>query len=56
VETGDHGRDPVPVAIRRPGVAPDALDRYDEDTAARGSLGLMEGDQFIRAILNHERP
>ena len=56
VETGDHGRDPVPVAIRRPGVAPDALDRYDEDTAARGSLGLMEGDQLIRAILNHERP
>ncbi len=54
VETGDHGRDPVPVAIRRPGLAPDALDRYDEDTAARGRLGLMEGDQLMCAILDRE--
>jgi len=56
VETGDHGRDPVPVAIRRPGMVPDGLDRYDEDTAARGSLGLMEGDRLIRTILDLERP
>jgi 2,3-bisphosphoglycerate-independent phosphoglycerate mutase len=55
VETGDHGRDPVPVAIRRPGFTPDGLDHYDEETAARGSLGLMEGDQLIRAILDHDR-
>ncbi len=55
VETGDHGRDPVPVAIRRPGLVPDALDRYDEDTAARGSLGLMEGDRLMRQLLGQGR-
>lgn len=51
VETGQHGRDPVPVAVRSPGVAPDATERYDEVEAARGSLGLMRNDAFIRHLL-----
>ncbi len=51
VETGQHGRDPVPVAIRQPGVAPDTTERYDEAQAARGSLGLMEGEAFIRRMV-----
>ncbi len=56
VETGDHGRDPVPVAIRRPGLPPDAGDRYDEVTAAHGSLGLMAGEKLMRVILDQEQP
>jgi len=51
VETGQHGRDPVPVAIRRPGEAPDEVQGYDEAQAARGSLGLLEGEGFIRLVL-----
>ncbi len=51
VETGQHGRDPVPVAIMRPGDTPDETRHYDEVESARGALGLMEGDQFIRTLL-----
>ena len=51
VETGQHGRDPVPVAIRRPGETPDATERYDEEQAARGALGLMVGDEFMRRVV-----
>jgi 2,3-bisphosphoglycerate-independent phosphoglycerate mutase len=51
VESGQHGRDPVPVAILRPGEAPDSTERYDEEQAARGALGLMVGDEFVRRVL-----
>ncbi|MDD5308116.1 MAG: cofactor-independent phosphoglycerate mutase [Deltaproteobacteria bacterium] len=51
VETGNHGNDPVPVAVKTPGVAPDDVQTYDEEQAARGSLGLLEGDAFIRLAL-----
>lgn len=54
VETGQHARDPVPCAIRTPGVAADVTDRYDEEQAARGSLGFLERDGFIRAALGLE--
>ena len=51
VETGDHGREPVPVALLRPGLSPDSCQRYDETEAARGSLGMMEGDRLMRELL-----
>jgi len=50
VATGQHGRDPVPVAVRRPGETPDAIERYDEVEAARGSLGMLTGAQFMRLM------
>jgi 2,3-bisphosphoglycerate-independent phosphoglycerate mutase len=50
VATGQHGRDPVPVAILRPGDAPDATERYDEAEAARGSLRMLTGPQFMRLM------
>ena len=50
VATGQHGRDPVPVAILRPGEAPDSTESYDEDQAKRGSLGMMTGAQFMRRM------
>jgi 2,3-bisphosphoglycerate-independent phosphoglycerate mutase len=52
VETGQHGRDPVPVAILRPGQKPDTTTHYDEVEAARGALGHMQGDEFIRRVLS----
>jgi 2,3-bisphosphoglycerate-independent phosphoglycerate mutase len=50
VATGQHGRDPVPVAILRPGDAPDSTERFDEEQAAMGSLGMMTGEQFMRRM------
>ncbi len=55
VTTGQHARDPVPVAILTPGVAPDSTERFDEEQAARGSLGLLAGEQFIRVVLGKDR-
>jgi 2,3-bisphosphoglycerate-independent phosphoglycerate mutase len=48
VETGKHGRDPVPMAISGPGIPADRITGYDERQAAAGSLGTLEGDSFIR--------
>ncbi len=50
VATGQHGRDPVPVAILRPGETPDAAERFDEEQAKRGSLGMMTGAEFMRRM------
>lgn len=54
VETGAHASDPVPFALWRPGLAADGASAYDEVQASRGSLGLLEGDQFIRAALERQ--
>lgn len=51
VETGAHASDPVPVAIWTTGVEPDSVQGYDEEQVKAGSLGLLEGDQFIRRAL-----
>jgi len=51
VETGDHARDPVPVAILKPGEAADATQRYDEAEAARGVLGQLAGADFLQTLL-----
>ncbi len=45
-----HTHDPVPFLIYKPGVAPDAVETYDEDAAAAGFFGLLQGDEFIRAL------
>ncbi len=50
VATGQHGRDPVPVAILRPGETPDAAESFDEEQAARGSLGMLTGAEFMRRM------
>jgi 2,3-bisphosphoglycerate-independent phosphoglycerate mutase len=51
VRTGKHGRDPVPFAVWRPGMTPDAATAYDESQALAGSCGLLQGDAFIRLVL-----
>lgn len=54
VSTGVHARDPVPVAVRRPGDTPDSAESYDEKQAASGALGLLKKDQFIKKALGAE--
>ncbi len=51
VELGCHTSEPVPVAIMGPGIEADAVEGYDEERTAKGSLGMLEGDGFIRAAL-----
>ena len=45
-----HVRDPIPFAIKDPTQEPDAVQQYDEKSCEAGSLGLVEGDQFIKAF------
>lgn len=46
-----HTRDPVPFIIYHPGASPDRITEYNEITAEWGSYGLLEGDQFMKALL-----
>lgn len=39
ISIGKHTRTPVPVAVRTPGLEPDAVQVYDEIEAPKGSLG-----------------
>jgi 2,3-bisphosphoglycerate-independent phosphoglycerate mutase len=52
VDTGNHAGDPVPAAIWRQCGNSDAVERFDEQEAAHGSLGMMQGDDFIRQVLD----
>ena len=44
---GKHTRTPVPVAVWQPGVEPDAVQRYSEIDAPKGSLGAMKASDFM---------
>lgn len=46
-----HVADAVPFLIYKPGGEADAVERYDEDSAKKGSLGTLTGDEFMRALL-----
>ncbi len=50
VAHGKHVRDPVPVAIRDPRLEPDGISLFDEESVKRGSLGLLEGSDFIETV------
>lgn len=47
-----HVHDPVPFLIYHPGTPPDAVQTYNEDSVKNGHYGLLEGDGFIRALLD----
>lgn len=46
-----HVADAVPFLIYKPGGEADAVERYDEDSAKKGSWGTLTGDEFMRALL-----
>jgi 2,3-bisphosphoglycerate-independent phosphoglycerate mutase len=50
IATGNHPREPVPVAIRAPRLAPDPVARFDEESVRSGALGLMRGARFIETF------
>lgn len=52
VSLGIHTRDPVPVVIFSPKLAPDKVEFYNENDTKQGCLGLMQGDEFIRKFFS----
>ncbi len=52
VRLGKHTRTPVPVAVYQPGEPADASQTYDEESAAKGSLGNLAGDDLMNLLLS----
>ena len=46
-----HTRDAVPFLIFRPGESPDGIREFNEETSKQGSYGLLQGDEFMKALL-----
>lgn len=46
-----HTRAAVPFIIYKPGESPDNAQFYDEFEVAKGSYGILKGDQFMKALL-----
>jgi 2,3-bisphosphoglycerate-independent phosphoglycerate mutase len=46
-----HTHDPIPFIIYRPGESPDGVEHYDEESAIKGSYGILKGNEFIKALL-----
>jgi 2,3-bisphosphoglycerate-independent phosphoglycerate mutase len=47
-----HSGDPVPIIIGGPGIAADAVGRFDERSCAGGSLGHLRGEDLMPVLLN----
>ena len=47
-----HTAEPVPFLIYRPGIEPDSVQTFDEFACQQGAYGLLEKDEFIKAMLN----
>ena len=50
-----HTRDAVPFIIYKPGETPDEAQFYDEFEVAKGSYGLLKGDEFMKALLGKKK-
>ena len=46
-----HTHDPVPFIIYNPGLQPDNVTEYNEESCKNGSLGLVREDEFIKTLL-----
>jgi 2,3-bisphosphoglycerate-independent phosphoglycerate mutase len=46
-----HVHDPVPFIIRKKGLAPDKVGKYDEESCRNGLLGTLKNGEFIRTLL-----
>jgi 2,3-bisphosphoglycerate-independent phosphoglycerate mutase len=45
-----HTAEPVPFILWGPGIEPDDVRTFDEASALDGAMGLLRGDEFIRAL------
>ena len=51
IKIGTHTRDPVPFAIYSPKIEGDVVKHFDEDSAKKGNLGAIVGDEFMSVFL-----
>lgn len=51
ISSGTHSRDPVPFAIQSPGLKPDCVKKFDEESAKEGGFGTVENDYLISMVL-----
>ena len=49
-----HTKDPVPFLIYKPGNVADEVEVYDEFAVTKGSYGLLQGPEFMKALLNDD--
>ncbi|MFC2114396.1 cofactor-independent phosphoglycerate mutase [Bacteroidota bacterium] len=49
-----HTHDPVPFIIYNPNIKPDKVICYDEESVKEGDFGLIQGDEFIRALISNK--
>lgn len=54
VEIRTHVKEPVPFAIYYPGIEPDKVEVYDEQSCVRGSYGLLRLEQFMEEFMKIE--
>lgn len=47
-----HTNEPVPFVIYAPGITPDEVETYDEDSCRQGYYELLEKDEFIKALMD----
>lgn len=52
VEMRTHVSEPVPLVIYYPGIIPDAVTAYDEDSCSHGALGLLRLQEFIKTFMS----
>lgn len=52
VELRTHVDEPVPFLIWHPGIQPDSVTHYDEESCASGEYGLLELNEFMRAFMS----
>ncbi len=50
-ETRTHNHDPVPFMIYKPGIKPDEVSKYDEESVKKGFYGLLKGNEFIKTLI-----
>ena len=46
-----HTRDDVPFLIYKPGLDPDEVETYDENSVKKGIFGTLKSDQFMKVLL-----
>ena len=52
VEVRTHVDEPVPFLIWYEGIAPDAVQTFDEQSCKSGSYGLLRPNQFMQTFMN----
>ena len=50
-----HTNEPVPFIIYYPGIEPDSVQTYDEESCQRGIYGTMEKDEFMNEFMNNDK-